>query len=115
VRWVSPAGGAPGPRDGLVYVPFEWQLVDAFFLMERFGALREALGFGDDAAVDDPLALASRLSAQLEVATGGQQTLILHPFLMLDRRWWSGVQGLLARLGALAASGAVWVGPVSRL
>jgi hypothetical protein len=39
------------------------------------------------------------------------QTLILHPFLMLDEAWWQGVSQLLARLGDLAIKGQCRVGP----
>ena len=38
------------------------------------------------------------------------QTLVLHPFLMLDEAWRQGVSELLARLAALAADGNRWVG-----
>jgi hypothetical protein len=112
IGYVSPAGTAFGPRDGLVYVPFEWRFVDAYHLMERFSALRERLG--DSPHPDDPGALAARFCDELGVLPG-PRTLILHPFLMLDQRWWSGVQRLLARAGALAAERRISVGPLSRL
>jgi peptidoglycan/xylan/chitin deacetylase (PgdA/CDA1 family) len=112
LHYVSPAGTRFGARDGLVYVPFEWRFVDAYHLMERFSGLRERLG--DSPQPADPEPLAERLCEQLG-ALPGPRTVILHPFLMLDQRWWRGVQMLLARAGALAAERGIWVGPLSRL
>src|ERR1700729_3218005 len=43
--WCSPAGvQAPSVRDGLAWAPFDWELVDAYHLMERFGPLRTCRG-----------------------------------------------------------------------
>ena len=39
-RWWSPLGDTPGRQDGLAVIPFEWELVDAYHLMEHFGDLR---------------------------------------------------------------------------
>jgi peptidoglycan/xylan/chitin deacetylase (PgdA/CDA1 family) len=110
--WVSPAGGgATALRDELVRVPFGWELVDAYHLMERFGELRRQRG--DDPAPVPAADLASRLAG---VLAGGEdfQTLILHPFLMLDEIWFAGVRRLLALIGGLAREGALWVVPGGR-
>ncbi len=40
---------------------------------------------------------------------GGLQTVILHPFLMLDEAWFAGVRELLSRIGSLARGGDTWV------
>ena len=109
MRWCSPAGGASEVRDGLAYVPFDWPLVDAYHLMERFAELRER--HGDPAAVLEPELLADRVEGVLEaLATrGGQRTLILHPFLMLDEAWFAGVERLLELIGELAHRRRSWV------
>ena len=45
--WCSPACQGPrSPSEGLVTVPFDWELVDAYHLMGRFAALRERRGDG---------------------------------------------------------------------
>jgi peptidoglycan/xylan/chitin deacetylase (PgdA/CDA1 family) len=114
LRWCSPAGGPSDVRDGLAYVPFEWPLVDAYHLMERFSALR--LRRGDPGAALDPERVADRLAAEL-AALGtreGQRTLILHPFLMLDDAWFAGVQRLLGLIGELAQRRRTWVVPGGR-
>jgi peptidoglycan/xylan/chitin deacetylase (PgdA/CDA1 family) len=109
LRWCSPAGGASEVRDGLAYVPFDWRLVDAYHLMERFAGLRER--HGDPAAVLTPELLADRLARELEALPirGGQRTLILHPFLMLDPAWFAGVERLLGLIGELAQRRHSWV------
>ncbi|MBV9472892.1 MAG: polysaccharide deacetylase family protein [Solirubrobacterales bacterium] len=109
LSWCSPAGTTSGRRDGLAYVPFEWELVDAYHLMERFRPLRARRGA--DPAPLSPAQLAEHLSAALSAppAAHGHRTLVLHPFLMLDPRWWEGVQQLLATLGELARTGRVAV------
>jgi peptidoglycan/xylan/chitin deacetylase (PgdA/CDA1 family) len=114
LRWCSPAGGPSELRDGLAYVPFEWPLVDAYHLMERFSALR--LRRGDPAAVLDPDRLADRLAAELAGprTREGQRTLILHPFLMVDDAWFAGVQRLLGLIGELAQRRRSWVVPGGR-
>ena len=109
IRWCSPAGVAPGLRDGLVYVPFEWPLVDAYHLMERFGDLR--VERGEPATPRECGALSAQLSRELEElpARGRQRTLTLHPFLMLDEAWFFAVRELLSRISALALQRHAWV------
>jgi peptidoglycan/xylan/chitin deacetylase (PgdA/CDA1 family) len=115
VRWCSPAGGEFGARDGLVWVPFEWELVDAYYLMSSFADLRASRG-----AAREPLAARS-LAAQFGEAvravarTGGRATLILHPFLMLDPEWRGRAGELLGVIGELARGGDLWVGPGGEL
>jgi peptidoglycan/xylan/chitin deacetylase (PgdA/CDA1 family) len=111
LRWCSPAGGGLGLHDGLVYVPFEWQLVDAYHLMERFGPLR--VSRREAAKEVEPGALARRLSSELDALarSGGQQTLILHPFLMLDESWFEGARQVLGRIRHLAGAGRTWAVP----
>jgi peptidoglycan/xylan/chitin deacetylase (PgdA/CDA1 family) len=107
--WCSPAGGSWGVRETMAVLPFEWELVDAYHLMERFGSLRRERG--DQTEPKAPGELTGQLAAMLAGGGGSLRTLILHPFLMLDEAWWQGVRELLALLGALAADGRTWVGP----
>jgi peptidoglycan/xylan/chitin deacetylase (PgdA/CDA1 family) len=93
ISWCSPAGGEPAVRDGLTYVPFAWELVDAYHLMERFTT-----------APVDPALLAERFVNALE-AGPALRTVIMHPFLMLDERWFDGVRDVLMRLRTLADTG----------
>ena len=80
------AGGEepPSVRDGLATVPFDWDLVDAYHLMERFA--RAADRRGDGAEPAGAAAAGERLARALRDGTG-VQTVIMHPFLMLDEAW----------------------------
>jgi peptidoglycan/xylan/chitin deacetylase (PgdA/CDA1 family) len=104
-RWCSPAGGAPIVREGLTFVPFSWDLVDAYHLMDSFSELRGG------APPLSPAALTRRLRETLGAEDEGAQALILHPFLMLDPGWWDGAQRVLALIASLAAAGRIWAGP----
>jgi len=106
-EWCSPAGEHAEIRDGLAYVPFDWELVDAYHLMDSFGALR--VSRGDPERRRSPAELADWLAHRL--AAGGRQTLILHPFLMLEDAWAAGVAEVLAVLAELTRDGLTSVVP----
>jgi peptidoglycan/xylan/chitin deacetylase (PgdA/CDA1 family) len=105
--WCSPAGEHAEIRDGLVYIPFDWDLVDAYHLMDSFGALRASRG--DPEARRAPAELADWLSHRL--AAGGRQTLIMHPFLMLEDAWAAGVVEVLSVVAELTRDGLTSVVP----
>ncbi|HET8979687.1 MAG TPA: polysaccharide deacetylase family protein [Solirubrobacteraceae bacterium] len=109
--WCSPLGATPALCDGLAVVPFDWELVDAFHLMDRFADLRRRRG--EDPGGTAPAELAARLVRTLAGAKPPPtlRTLILHPFLMLDDAWWQGVRRLLAHLARLSREGEAWVVP----
>jgi peptidoglycan/xylan/chitin deacetylase (PgdA/CDA1 family) len=100
--WCSPASDARGGGDpiidGLVVIPFDWELVDAYHLMDRFADLR--VHRGDSRAPLSAEAAGERMAATLG-ATTGERTVIMHPFLMLDAAWRGQVQRLLTTLEAL--------------
>ncbi|MGH2888915.1 MAG: hypothetical protein ACRDNJ_04725, partial [Solirubrobacteraceae bacterium] len=50
-------------------------------------------------------------TARLQDGGDDVETVILHPFLMLDPAWAEGVRGLLALLATLRRGGQAWVGP----
>jgi len=104
--WCSPEGGDAHVEDGLAYVPFDWELVDAYHLMDSFGELRARRG--DPAPASPPADTADRIARRLGT---GRQTLILHPFLMLDDAWAAGASRLLEAVATLAAQGRTWVVP----
>ena len=109
LRWCSPAGVKAGVRHGLAYVPFGWDFVDAYHLMDSFGALRSSRG--DPERALDPGDLADRWEEELAdlANTGSLRTLVLHPFLMLDERWAGGVSRLFAFMAELARERRTWV------
>jgi len=106
-EWCSPAGDEARVDDGLAYLPFDWELVDAYHLMDSFASLRVARG--DSEAPTPPAELAEQLLER--VGAGGRETLILHPFLMLDPDWSEGVRELLGAIAGEARAGWTWVVP----
>ncbi len=105
--WYSAQGGVAELRDGLASVPFAWDLVDAYHLMDRFAGLRRE--HGDPVRPLSAAALGEHLAARLGDDAPGVQTLILHPFLMLDERWRTEVRRLLARIAQLDRDQRAWV------
>lgn len=80
----APVGPAPGLDD----LTFDWDLVDAYWLMERFADQRR--GRGDPGDPLAPSAVGERLAR-----AGPDDVLVLHPFLMLDEAWWEQVCRLM--------------------
>lgn len=111
-EWCSPEGQTASFHDGLAWVPFEWELVDAYHLMESFAPTRGRRG--DGATPLAPGATADRLSGALAGGRGAQ-TLILHPFLMLDEAWWDGARRVLEQVAGLARDGKAWTVPGGEL
>jgi peptidoglycan/xylan/chitin deacetylase (PgdA/CDA1 family) len=111
VRWCSPAGGEFGVRGGLAWVPFEWELVDAYHLMSEFSELRVSRGDASEPLSAGSLTKRFGEAVQAVARSGSRATLILHPFLVLDLAWRRGAGELLAEVGALSRRGDLWVGP----
>jgi peptidoglycan/xylan/chitin deacetylase (PgdA/CDA1 family) len=107
-EWCSPEGQTARIDDGLAYVPFDWELVDAYHLMDSFASLRASRG--DPEARTPPATLAAHLRESV-LGSAGRQTLILHPFLMLDPAWTAGVADLLETIAEQARAGRTWVVP----
>ncbi len=99
ITWWSPAADSPLPESPIATVPFDWELVDAYLLMESFTELR--VQRGEQAPPLDPATAGARLRQRISSA-GGRQVLVLHPFLMLDEAWWAEVRGLLRMAAAVS-------------
>jgi peptidoglycan/xylan/chitin deacetylase (PgdA/CDA1 family) len=90
-RW-SPAADTQLRAGAITTIPFTWDLVDAYLLMESFAELR--VRRGDQAATLDAASAGARLRERISSADG-PLVLVLHPFLMLDEGWWAEVRALL--------------------
>jgi len=107
-RYCSPAGARPGRLDGLPVVPFEWALIDAYFLVPHFGPLRARRG--DPEAPMAPAAVRDAVLRALdEHARGdGHLVLLFHPFLLaVGPEAVSAVTAVLRRVGELVRAGRV--------
>jgi peptidoglycan/xylan/chitin deacetylase (PgdA/CDA1 family) len=114
IEWCSPEG-ASARRDeasGVDVVPFRWPLVDALYLYAPLADRRRQLGLGD--GVLSARAAVERLEQELERGEPGEPTvLVLHPFTLLDPLARDAIEGLLGRLAAARAAGALEVVPRS--
>lgn len=102
-RWVSPLGTTAHVDDGgFGWVPFAWELVDAYYLMESFGPLRTRSGDSETSLA--PAEAAARLRSGL-LDSAAARTPILHPFLLADDAWWAEAASLLGELAELQRAG----------
>jgi peptidoglycan/xylan/chitin deacetylase (PgdA/CDA1 family) len=103
-RWYSPQGLR---SSSAAVMPFRWEMVDAFYLMERFASLRQA--HGEPAAPLDPGPAALRIESGL-MDGPRRRVVILHPFLMLDDAWWAQTRRLRRIIAETARTGRITVG-----
>jgi peptidoglycan/xylan/chitin deacetylase (PgdA/CDA1 family) len=103
--WYSAHGAADTGAEGTM--PFQWEMVDALYLMESFAALR--VSCGEPAEPLDPAVAALRIEAGLTQGPE-QRVVILHPFLMLDEAWWGQTRRLLRLIAESARMGGLRVG-----
>ena len=73
-EYCSPVGVEVEARDGLVVLPFRWELIDAYHYLPHFASLRGT----------EEILPPSRLRSALESALGGDDfvALLFHPFLL---------------------------------
>jgi peptidoglycan/xylan/chitin deacetylase (PgdA/CDA1 family) len=105
LRYCSPAGSGIG-IDQIVLLPFAWQNVDAYHLLESFAALRGHIE--GSPAPRGPARVADALTSAVDhaIASGGHACLVLHTWLIeaeLDA-----VRRVLAHVRAAAERGEVW-------
>ena len=110
LAWCSPAGDEPpvgARRSGLGAV-----CLGARRRLPPDAALRgpACTSGGAGPARCSAAATGARLAEALRDGAG-VQTVVMHPFLMLDEAWWEQVQGLLALVSELPRSGEAWVVP----
>ena len=107
----SPAGFGIGFLGNLVVLPFEWQLIDAYYYLPRFGSLRKrATGSSEPMS---PFHFRETLSSALRdvVRDGGHLTLLFHPFLEEQEERFEIMRGAFEVLRDLVEDGLVWCAP----
>jgi peptidoglycan/xylan/chitin deacetylase (PgdA/CDA1 family) len=90
-EYVSPEGDEVEVRDGLAVLPFRWELVDAFYYLPHFAALRGGA---------EPLP-PSRLREA--IAGDDYATLIFHPFLLEEAERFDVLRWALEHLSGRSA------------
>jgi peptidoglycan/xylan/chitin deacetylase (PgdA/CDA1 family) len=109
--YCSPAGVGIGFLGNLVVLPFEWQLIDAYYYLPRFGGLRE-LSTGSSEPLS-PFRFRQTLSSALQgaVRDGGHLTLLFHPFLEEQDDRFEIMRRALEELRNLAEDRVLWCTP----
>jgi peptidoglycan/xylan/chitin deacetylase (PgdA/CDA1 family) len=103
----SPAGDGAAVRDGIAVLPFRWELVDAYHVLPRFGALRGS------AEPSPPGVLAGVLRRALDdaVRRGRHVSVLFHPFLLEDDERFAVLREALDAIRA----GDVWCAPYAEI
>jgi peptidoglycan/xylan/chitin deacetylase (PgdA/CDA1 family) len=101
--YCSPAGERAGRLGGVAVLPFRWPLIDAYYYLPSFAALRRA--HGDPEAPMAPAAFHDAIVSALDehVRGDGHLVLLFHPFLLPEGP--GAVSEVLARVGELARGG----------
>jgi peptidoglycan/xylan/chitin deacetylase (PgdA/CDA1 family) len=109
--YCSPVGSMAYISDNLVFLPFEWPIVDAYAYLARFSTLRER--FGDS---HDPLSstqFRTRLHTALINAVKNRNylTLLFHPFVEEKEEYYEVMYSTLQELHSLVYDGTLWCAP----
>jgi peptidoglycan/xylan/chitin deacetylase (PgdA/CDA1 family) len=109
--YCSPVGSTVYISDNLVFLPFEWQIVDAYAYLPRFSSLRER--FGDLHDTLSPAQFRARLHCALinAVKERSYLTLLFHPFVEEKEEYFKVMYSTLEELYSLVYEGAIWCAP----
>lgn len=108
--YCSPAGQGVGVLEGMVILPFEWRVIDAYHYLRRFSDLRKAeTGSGEPST---PSHFGETIKATLEstVRDGGHTSLLFHPFLEEQRDRFEVMRTALETLRILGED-EIWCAP----
>lgn len=96
--YCSPAGQDAAVDDSIVYLPFDWQGIDAYYYSDGFAGLRAAKG--DQQPTMSPAEFADRAESIIEdrVQSGGYTALLFHPFLEIREDRIEAMQQIINRV-----------------
>ena len=109
--YCSPAGSVASISDGLVLLPFQWPIVDAYAYLPGFSDMREKTG--DTREPLSPAHLHTRLSSELEKAVQNRSylSLLFHPFVEDNEEYFAAMRSALEELQKLVHAGSIWCVP----
>ena len=109
--YCSPVGSVTSISDGLVLLPFEWPIVDAYAYLPRFSSLREK--YGDSREPLSPAHFRERLRSELKEAVRKRRymSLLFHPFVEEKEECFEVMRSTLDELHTLVYDGTVWCAP----
>jgi peptidoglycan/xylan/chitin deacetylase (PgdA/CDA1 family) len=107
--YCSPAGSRAGRLGEVAVLPFEWRVIDAYFLVPHFGELRQVHGDPEKPMPPEAARDAVLEALDAHVAGGdGHLVLIFHPFLLsVGPSAVSALAEVVARVGELVRAGAL--------
>jgi peptidoglycan/xylan/chitin deacetylase (PgdA/CDA1 family) len=109
--YCSPAGHGVGMRQGVAILPFQWETLDAYHYLPRFGPLRER--DHGSAEVLPPSRFGETFEAALRAAVqdGRHLSMVFHPFLAEPEERFDVMRGQLAAVRRLVDDGVLWCVP----
>jgi peptidoglycan/xylan/chitin deacetylase (PgdA/CDA1 family) len=107
----SLAGLGVGSLGGMVVLPFEWRVIDAYHYLPRFGDLRKTITGSNEPL--SPAHFKETLNSALQsvVRDGGHLTLLFHPFLEDEEDRFRIMREALEELRAPVANRVIWCAP----
>ncbi len=111
----SSAHARTGIADGLVFLPFEWRCVDAFYYLAHFGDLRALHGEPYDTLPASYLYTAMHSALEECIQQGSYLSFIFHPFLEEDGERIEVMRSLLKELRDCAQDDIVWCAPCGEI
>lgn len=109
--YCSPLGSEASVSDGLIFLPFDWHCVDAYYYLPRFGDLRAS--YGDPYTPLPPASFHTAVHTALEwcIQKRGYLSVIFHAFLEEDKERFEVMRSLLTEIRDLVRDGIVWSVP----
>lgn len=112
VEYVSPLGQFGIGEQGVVVLPFEWEGVDAFWYMDKFGGIRREHGASEAAL--GPGEFRGYLLRRIEEVKGegGYMSILFHPFLTTDEEKMALLKEIVEKIGL---DPEIWCAPCSEV
>ncbi len=109
--YCSPAGRGVGVSEGIVILPFDWRMIDAYYYLPRFGDLRKADTGSDELLAPSHFEEAIKSALEIAVRSGGHVSLLFHPFLEDQDERFEAMRGVLVKLKTLVEAEQIWCAP----
>lgn len=115
LQYVSPAGyeAALVPvqetEGSIVFLPFRWATVDAYYYMETFSKLREIKGEPEEPQTVQRLT--ERVTSEIDdaIARGGYLSVLFHPFLNNSPERLQAFEAIVSYLASKRDEGTIWL------
>jgi peptidoglycan/xylan/chitin deacetylase (PgdA/CDA1 family) len=113
--YCSPAGSVAKIADDLVFLPFQWQYVDAYAYLPRFASMRESLSAAREPLSPDAFRASLFSALHKVIQQRGYLSLLFHPFIEDQPEYFAVMSAVLQELRALASQGLIWCVPCDQV